>query len=300
MKNYSYLVALLVMLVSTQVNATSSQAEQIKALQQQVKILTEQIQAVQTQLSRLEVGRRKDEISYQENRVKPSHEASGSEGLHIGRASIETTRSDEGGANGSSNHIYVGGGLGWAAHNISGSKIDSQYIEHGRPSLGNTEVSNWDKSFKLFVGYRINRFIAAELGYADLGTYRVKSILRSPFLPWSGEQGVKASIKPYAAFLDVVGYLPVKGKLTLVGRVGAYRGVNNISAKEYDTSVMGVLRLRRDSVRDVGYGVKYGAGFQYDVDDDFAIRAEWERYLLGYKVDSMHINTWMLSGAIKF
>ena len=101
---------------------------------------------------------------------------------------------------------------------------------------------------KLYGGYSFTPNIAVEGGYVDFGKFGNSA----------------GHLKANGVFVDAVGTWPIVDKFSLLGRVGL------IHAK-LDGSDIG---------SDRGTSVKVGAGVQYDIDQNFAIRGEAEHYRL--------------------
>jgi OOP family OmpA-OmpF porin len=100
-------------------------------------------------------------------------------------------------------------------------------------------------SGKVFGGYQVTPNIAFEAGYADLG--RV------------GDDA--GHVKARGEYLDAVGLAPITDQWTLLGRLGVAH--IDVDTPHGDTS---------------GNGLKLGAGAQYALTRDVALRGEWERY----------------------
>lgn len=115
---------------------------------------------------------------------------------------------------------------------------------------GGLAVDSSDTGGKVYGGYHFSPYFGLEAGYADLGKF-------------SGPSG---DLKASGYYLDAVGTWPLAGTpLSLLGRVGAFDG-----------------KLRTDALGVVDHGrstnLKVGAGLQYDLTPNFALRTEWERY----------------------
>lgn len=127
---------------------------------------------------------------------------------------------------------YAGASLGKATH------VDSC-------TLGPPPCDNKDTAYRLFGGYQLIRHVAAELGAAAFGRATVGGV----------------GIKSKAIDLGAVVTLPVAGSLSVLGKLGAYRGVTDSTGAS-----------------ETKYGALFGGGLQYDSSDGFAVRAEVQRY----------------------
>lgn len=162
---------------------------------------------------------------------------------------------------------------GWyAGINVgqSNAKIDDDSIARGLLGNGFASTSiddeDGDIGYKLFGGYRFNKYIAIEGGYFDLGQFGFTATT----VP-AGTLGGNIEIK--GLNFDLVGILPIVEKFSAFGRVG----VNYAQAKDTFTGTGAVNVLNSNpSKRDTNY--KFGLGLQYDFTAALAIRAEAERY----------------------
>jgi OmpA-OmpF porin, OOP family len=98
---------------------------------------------------------------------------------------------------------------------------------------------------KIYGGYSLTPNFGVEANLVDLG--RV--------------DGAAGRVKGYGGSIDAVGLLPLSTQLSLLGRVGA-----------------GYMRMEAPTGRDSGAALKLGAGAQYSLSPNVALRGEWERY----------------------
>ena len=122
-------------------------------------------------------------------------------------------------------------------------------------------VNGWDESdtaYKIFGGYRLNRFLSFELDYMNLG--KPSGAVVPGF-------NVDSSVDGWAPY--VVGTLPLNRWLELYGRAGYYF---------YDAD-MGVTDTldNRVTFKEDSEDFVYGAGIGANIGDKFNLRAEYER-----------------------
>ncbi|MEO8278297.1 MAG: outer membrane beta-barrel protein [Ideonella sp.] len=127
---------------------------------------------------------------------------------------------------------------------VGGSVGGSHY--KGSP-VGNAETDRSTTATKLYGGYQVTPNFAVEGGYVDLGKFDSSA----------------GQLKANGAYLDAVGKLPIAGPWSAIGRVGVING---------KTEGLG------GNGRDVN--AKLGAGVEYAIDSNLAVRGEWERYRL--------------------
>lgn len=152
----------------------------------------------------------------------------------------------------------------------SKAKIDDARITNGLLTGGfvSAQISddNRDLGYKIFGGYRINKYFALEGGYFDLGKFS--------FIANTVPVGtLNGTIKVRGVNLDLVGMVPFTERFSAFGRVGA----NYAEAKDTFTGsgFVGVLRPRAEK-RESNY--KFGGGLQYAINESLGVRAEVERY----------------------
>ena len=152
----------------------------------------------------------------------------------------------------------------------SKAKIDDVRITSGLLTGGFTSVQisddNRDVGYKIFGGYRINKYFALEGSYFDLGKFN--------FIANTVPAGtLNGTLKARGAGLDLVGMVPFTERFSAFGRVGA----NYAEVKDTFTGsgFVGVLRPRAEK-RESNY--KFGGGLQYAFTESLGMRLEAERY----------------------
>jgi len=116
-----------------------------------------------------------------------------------------------------------------------------------------TTCDSTDTSYRVFGGYQVNKNLALELCYQQLGDVSLTSL------------GVTGTIETKAYDLSVLGILPVANRVSVYGRLGVYYA-------DVDFSVPGT------SASGSGTDLVYGIGAQYDFANGLGIRAEWQKY----------------------
>lgn len=133
-------------------------------------------------------------------------------------------------------------------------------------AVGGADTDRSDTGYKLYGGYSFTPNFGLELGYANLGRFR------------SG----LGELKGDGVYLDGVGTLPLGNNFSLLGRIGAFNG-------KVDNSLLGSERSTN---------LKVGAGVQYDLSQNVALRGEWERYR--FKAFGSSSNTDMVSVGVNY
>jgi OOP family OmpA-OmpF porin len=164
---------------------------------------------------------------------------------------------------------YGGASVGRSATTIDNDRISSGLRAQG---LGAVSIDDRDRGtgYKLFGGYQLSPYVGIEGGYFDLGKtgYTATTV---PSGTLNGDMRLKG------LNLDLVGTLPLAGRLSALGRVG----VTTIRASD-NFSATGAVAMpyANASPSQRSTNLKVGLGLMYDITDSLAVRAEAERYRL--------------------
>lgn len=160
---------------------------------------------------------------------------------------------------------YGGANIGRGAATIDNARISNALLGAGlTPTL--IVDRDRDNGYKLFGGYRLNRFLAVEGGYFDLGN--------SGFTATTSPTGtLDGDIRLRGINLDLVGTLPLTDRFSVFGRVGA------AATRARDTfSGTGAVVVTNPSPSQRDTLLKAGLGMQYDFTESLGLRLEAERY----------------------
>jgi len=165
-----------------------------------------------------------------------------------------------------SNNFYVLGSIGRSNITTDNSSIDALNIRDGFLASSTTDNTTNDTGYKAQLGYRYGNF-AIEGGYTDLGRSSFTSTTTNAA---NNTQYFYGDASTKLINLDVVGYAPLGKNFSLLGRLGVYNW-------ETDSNVP-MPSGELSEITDRGWNVKFGGGLQYDFNDYFGLRAEFERY----------------------
>lgn len=167
---------------------------------------------------------------------------------------------------------YIGAGVG-----RSRASIDQQRLRDSLTANGATVTSfstdERDTGYKLFVGKQLNRYLALELGYFDLGKFNFNSTTSGNGV-LNGEAGFRG------ANLDLLAQLPLSERWSLLGRVGANYAK---SSTHFTGNRLAAVTDRDPSERK--FNAKAGLGLEYKLSEALALRGEVERYRVN---DAVH------------
>lgn len=157
---------------------------------------------------------------------------------------------------------------------IDDVKITSQLLGVG---LTPTAITDNDRhtAYKIFGGYKFNKYFALESGYFDLGEFGY-SVTTAPAGTLNG------NIKLKGWNFDAVGMLPITEKFSAFGRAGAnYAEARDNFSSTGAVSVPATLNASKNT-----YNYKAGLGVQYDFTESIGLRGEVERYRINDAVNS--------------
>lgn len=160
---------------------------------------------------------------------------------------------------------YVGAGAGQSFSNLEHEEMSNSALGSGFTTSA-FSVDERDMGYKIFGGYQVNRFLAIEGGYFNLGKFD----FHSETLPAGALRG---DIEVQGLNLDAVGLLPLTSKFSAFGRIGVIRAESN---DEFLGTAPATVAESSNTHRETSY--KFGAGLQYALSDSVAVRAEAERY----------------------
>src|ERR1700733_1810436 len=160
---------------------------------------------------------------------------------------------------------YVGGNGGLSAAKIDDQRIATDLLDGG---FTTSAIKNDERTggFKLYGGYRFDRYFALEGGYFNLGRFG----FTADTLPAGALLG---SARFQGMNFDAVPMLPITDRFFLFGRIGA-----NYAWARDRFSGEGAVNVMDPSASKSGGNYKYGFGIEYDLTEHFGTRLEAERY----------------------
>jgi OmpA-OmpF porin, OOP family len=160
---------------------------------------------------------------------------------------------------------YLGANAGWSKATIDNTRITDGLLDAGFDTTA-IKDDNGHIGFKVFGGYQINRFLALESGYFNLGRFG----FTADTLPATALAG---GIKLQGANFDVVGMLPITENFAPFVRVGYNYAWANDTFAGYGAVIV------PDPERSEHEGhYKFGVGLQYALTRSWDMRVEAERY----------------------
>jgi OOP family OmpA-OmpF porin len=160
---------------------------------------------------------------------------------------------------------YIGASAGRARSNVDQSRISSALTANGA-TLSSFSKDQKALGYKLFVGRQVNRYLAIEGGYFDLG--------KSTFNAATADGGVlNGEARFRGADLDLVGQLPLSDRFSLLGRAG----VLYTQARDHFSGNR-LLAVTNPNPSERKWSHKLGVGLEFKLSEALAVRAEAERH----------------------
>lgn len=177
-------------------------------------------------------------------------------------------------------YIGVGGGQSevddLASLTVSDAQFVADIIDPGAViTSGTSEKDDTDTGVKLFLGYSFNEYFALEASYIDLGeasTSVTGSGLDSFATPFTGTIEGEFEVDGFA--LSAVGSYPFTDAFSIFGKAGVFKYETDFKAS-LSTSLGLSVSVSDD---ESGTEITYGVGLNYRFNDNFSLRAEWERF----------------------
>ena len=145
-----------------------------------------------------------------------------------------------------------------------------------------TECDDSSTGFKLYGGVQLGPIFGVEVGVAKLGETEYKL---EPTDTTSTVETTSTAEHDHSIMAAVVARAPLDGPFKPFAKLGAHRW--SVSADATGTTGGDNPTTISLSDDDDGFDIMYGVGVQYDFSEEsgFSIRAEWERFELGFSED---------------
>ncbi|CAN7614757.1 OmpA family protein [Pseudoduganella sp. LjRoot289] len=164
------------------------------------------------------------------------------------------------------NHAwYIGAGVGQSRATIDKDRLVNSLTANGA-QVTRFATDQRDLGYKLTLGKQLNRYVAIEGTYFDLGKFGFDATTTANGV-LNGEAGFRG------ASLDLVGQLPLSERLSLLGRAG----MNYAKAStHFSGNRLAAATDPNPSQRKLN--AKAGLGLEYKFSEALALRGEVERY----------------------
>jgi OOP family OmpA-OmpF porin len=183
---------------------------------------------------------------------------------------------------------YLGAGAGQSRAKIADSTFTSALNGTGA-TIATISRDETETSYKFFMGYQYNPYLAFEGGVFNLGSYTFGATT-TPAGTLNG--ALKNTV---GTNLDVLGTLPLGERFSLLARAG----VQSSKTRDLFSATGLALAAPTPSKNQISY--KYGVGAGFDFTKNIGMRADWERYRVGDGFSgNMNVNLYTLNLLYKF
>lgn len=173
--------------------------------------------------------------------------------------------------------FYGGVGFGQSRYRDGASTIQGDLAALGLTNTTSVDGEGKGTSYKLYAGYEFNRYLAVELGYADLNDLKALSNITAP-----SAGRLFTEIRTQAGTLGLVGAWPVTESFALTAKGGAAYLHSRGRVDATGSGGSGQITGSDSEVEPFyGLGVRYGLAHNLD------FRAEWERYDSDIDIDML-------------
>jgi OOP family OmpA-OmpF porin len=150
-----------------------------------------------------------------------------------------------------------------------------------------------EPGFKVFAGYRVNRYFAVEGGFAWLGEFQATTQVTAP-----APGTLNADIRVIGLYFDAVGILPIGERFAAFAKVG-WLGSETRTTRSTSGTVTPAPGLNMNASTDQA-NLSYGLGLQYDFEKNVSLRFVWERYIKVGDANTGEFNIDLYSGGLLF
>jgi hypothetical protein len=144
----------------------------------------------------------------------------------------------------------------------------------GTDPSGRSDLNDMDSVWGAQIGYRFNHWVAAEVGYVDLGKASYVANLVSDFGTGAEEYQARGRFISSGPTVAVLGMLPLGERFDLYARGGVYFADTRFRVRFefFDQSLSAEMKASTQEY----FG---GLGFAWNINDDYGLRAEATHFL---------------------
>lgn len=185
---------------------------------------------------------------------------------------------------------YAGASAGESRISFKGANQSDQLLDLGFDGASSS-VDDKDTAYRIHAGYQLQRYLAVEAGYVDLGRTSIRSTVRP-----AGSLDTRIKAKGFD--VSAVGMLPLGEQFTIFARLGAF-GAETRASFSGGGSV--VLFNGEETQKKRTTNAVYGIGATFNFSPRLALRAEWNRYQkLGNDVTGGEFDARTLAAGIQY
>jgi OOP family OmpA-OmpF porin len=170
--------------------------------------------------------------------------------------------------------FYFGASAGQSAISASSGDVESGFLVDDAFTANGTTLDKKDTAWKLYAGYRFNRYLGVEGGYVDLGKASFNTTIvgapvgTTPAPPFP----IRATASARGVFLSAIAQWPLTQALAVFVKAGALRSEAEFTEVITTTGATRVSRTERRTDGNYGFGVNWAFS------DRVSARLELERF----------------------
>lgn len=188
--------------------------------------------------------------------------------------------------------FYITAGVGASVNDVTQSDVDtlSNELVAAGFSSARVEAEKSTAAAKIGVGYKINKHLAIDVAFMDLGTFEHEITTTGPTAKFTAKEKYRGTA------LSVIGSLPVSEAWSLFGRIGYLDWKNKFSISGCAVGGGCVAASASES----GSDPIYGLGANWEISHRWGLTMEWNRTNLKFDGDDTTLNLFLASGRFKF
>jgi OOP family OmpA-OmpF porin len=169
---------------------------------------------------------------------------------------------------------YVGASLGRSVIAATSAEVEQGFLMDDGFVASGTTLDDTDSGWKAYLGYRFNRYLAAEAGYVDLGeaSFSTTIVSAPPGTTPTPPFPIHATATAKGVLLSGLANLPLTQSMFAFAKAGVFHWRATFTEQIPTT---GVTRLTRTEEKT---NPMFGAGLQWHFTPAVAARLEWERF----------------------
>lgn len=168
----------------------------------------------------------------------------------------------------SAGNFYIGGGLGFSNSDVKSSDIDNAFSAAGLTT--NSNISDSNIAYQILAGYKASEYFSIEAAWLTLGDVDSNTEITAP-----GAGNANTSMEIDGFKMGIIAGKDVSSNVNLFATVGVF-------AWNSDVASSATINGSSSSVNnnDSGTDIYFGLGAGYQINQQFSLRAEWNRYTL--------------------
>ena len=168
----------------------------------------------------------------------------------------------------SAGNFYIGGGLGFSNSDVKSSDIDNAFSAAGLTT--NSNISDSNIAYQILAGYKASEYFSIEAAWLTLGDVDSNTEITAP-----GAGNANTSMEIDGFKMGIIAGKDVSSNVNLFATVGVFTWNSDVASS---ATINGSSSSVNNN--DSGTDIYFGLGAGYQINQQFSLRAEWNRYTL--------------------